>query len=189
MKAVCWHGRNDIRVDQVPDPIIEDDRDAVIQVTASGICGSDLHLMAGSAPSMQSGDVIGHEPMGVVVDVGRSVRNLKVGDKVVVPFTIACGSCFFCDETLFSLCDNSNRNAEQAQIVMGHSPSGMFGYTHLQRYMEPLLRKVLDGTIDPSFVITHREPLEHASEAYAKFRDKTDGCIKVVLMPGMRSAA
>lgn len=131
MKAVTWHGRNDIRVDNVSDPKIQDDRDIIIRVTASGICGSDLHLMAGAAPAMEAGDIIGHEPMGIVEEVGRGVNNLKKGDRVVVPFTLACGSCFFCEKTLFSLCDNSNRNADMARKQLGHSPSGLFGYTHM----------------------------------------------------------
>ena len=131
MKALCWHGRNDMRVDTVDDPKIEDDRDVVIKVTATGICGSDLHLMTDAAPALQAGDIIGHEPMGVVEEVGRGVTNLKKGDRVVVPFTLACGSCWFCRKDLYSACDNSNRNAEQARKVMGHSPAGMLGYTHL----------------------------------------------------------
>ena len=131
MRAVTWHGRNDLRVDTVPDPVIEDDGDVIVRITASGTCGSDLHLMAGAAPAMEAGDIIGHEPMGEVIEVGRSVKNLSRGDRVVVPFTLACGSCFFCDRTLFSLCDNSNRNAEMAREQMGHSPSGLFGYTHM----------------------------------------------------------
>lgn len=391
MKAVTWHGRNDIRVDNVPDSKIEDDRDIVIRITASGICGSDLHLMRGTAPAMKAGDIIGHEPMGIVEEVGKSVHHLKKGDRVVVPFTMACGHCFFCEHTLFSLCDNTNRNAEMARKQLGHTPSGLFGYTHLlggyaggqaeylrvpfadtgpikvpegltdeqvvflsdifptgymaaencdiqpgetvavwgcgpvaqfviqsawmlgagrviaidrvperlemarthgraetinfeeqdvyetlqgmtdgrgpdccvdavgaenhagsfisdtkdqakmaahlgsdfpyvlneiirccrkggkvscpgvyfgnvnltwgpamnkalqfkmgqthmQRYLEPLMEKVQTGEIDPSFVITHREPLDNAPAAYEKFRDKEDGCIKVVLIPGM----
>lgn len=131
MKAVCWHGRNDIRVDNVDDSKILDPRDAIIRVTATGICGSDLHLMAGAAPAMEAGDIIGHEPMGEVVEVGNDVKRLRVGDRVVVPFTISCGECFFCQSTLYSLCDQSNPNAEQAEKVMGHSPAGLFGYTHM----------------------------------------------------------
>ena len=131
MKAVCWHGRNDMRVDNVPDPTIEDDRDVIIRITASGICGSDLHLMTGAAPAMEAGDIIGHEPMGVVVETGKAITNLKKGDKVVVPFTICCGHCFFCDKQLYSACDNGNRNAELAIKQLGHSPCGAFGYTHL----------------------------------------------------------
>lgn len=131
MKAVCWHGRNDIRVDTVDDPKILHPRDAIIRVTATGICGSDLHLMAGAAPAMQSGDIIGHEPMGEVVEVGDSVKNLAVGDRVVVPFTISCGECYFCNRTLYSLCDESNPNAEQAREQLGHSPAGLYGYTHM----------------------------------------------------------
>ena len=131
MKAVCWHGRNDIRVDNVDDPKIMDPRDAIIRITATAICGSDLHLLAGAAPAMQSGDIIGHEPMGEVVEVGAAVSNLQPGDRVVVPFTISCGSCFFCQQNLYSLCDKSNRNADQAAKVMGHSPAWLFGYTHM----------------------------------------------------------
>ena len=131
MKALCWHGKSDVRIDSVPDPKIEDARDAIIRVTATAICGSDLHLFDGYMPTMEKGDVLGHEFMGEVVDVGRGNNKLKIGDRVVVPFTMACGTCFFCQKTLFSLCDNSNRNAEVAREVMGHSPSGMFGYSHM----------------------------------------------------------
>ena len=131
MKALTWHGRNDLRIDNVPDAKIEDDGDVVIRITASGICGSDLHLMTEAAPALKSGDVLGHEPMGVVEEVGRGVTNLKKGDRVVVPFTMACGSCFFCNHELYSCCDNTNRNAEQARKQLGHTPAGMFGYTHL----------------------------------------------------------
>jgi threonine dehydrogenase-like Zn-dependent dehydrogenase len=131
MKAVTWHGRHDMRVDEVDDPSIEDPRDVIVRITASGICGSDLHLYNGFAPAMKPGDIIGHEPMGEVVEVGSSVSRLKKGDKVVVPFTISCGSCFYCDKQLYSLCDESNPNAEMAEEQMGHSPAGLFGYTHL----------------------------------------------------------
>lgn len=131
MRALCWHGRGDVRVDTVPDPRIEAPTDVIIEVTASGICGSDLHLFDGFMPSMKAGDVLGHEPMGVVVEVGAEVRTLKKGDRVVVPFTISCGECFFCQKTLFSCCDRSNPNAELAREAMGHSPAGLFGYSHL----------------------------------------------------------
>ncbi len=131
MKAVCWHGRRDMRVDNVDDPKIEDARDAIIKITATAICGSDLHLYNGVMPTMQAGDVVGHEPMGEVVDIGSAITNLKKGDRVVVPFTLACGSCFFCDRDLYSLCDNSNRNAEVARKAIGQSPSGMLGYSHM----------------------------------------------------------
>src|SRR6187549_2320548 len=120
MKALCWHGTSVVRVDTVADPVIQEPRDAIIKITASGICGSDLHLFDGFMPTMEAGDILGHEPMGEVVELGSAVHNLKVGDRVVVPFTIACGSCFFCDRTLFSLCDNSNPNAEIARKAMGH---------------------------------------------------------------------
>lgn len=131
MKALCWHGNGDVRVDTVPDPKIEHPRDAVIKVTATAICGSDLHLLDGYMPTMEKGDILGHEFMGEVVELGSAVANLKKGDRVVVPFTMACGSCFFCRKTLFSCCDNSNPNAQIAAAAMGHSPSGLFGYSHM----------------------------------------------------------
>jgi threonine dehydrogenase-like Zn-dependent dehydrogenase len=131
MKALCWHGKEDVRIDNVPDPRIEDPRDAIIRITSTAICGSDLHLYDGLMPAMNKGDVLGHEPMGEVVEVGNRVTNLKKGDRVVVPFCIACGDCFFCKKTLFSCCDTSNRNAEKARQQMGHAPAGLFGYSHL----------------------------------------------------------
>jgi threonine dehydrogenase-like Zn-dependent dehydrogenase len=131
MKALCWHGHGDVRVDTVPDPKIESPTDAIIKITATGICGSDLHLLDGYVPTMKSGDILGHEPMGEVVEVGSAVKNLRRGDRVVVPFTISCGACFFCKKTLFSCCDTSNPNAEIARKLMGHSPAGLFGYSHM----------------------------------------------------------
>ncbi len=133
MRAVRWHGKKDVRVDTVPDPEIVNPRDAIIKVTSTAICGSDLHLYDGMIPSMQAGDILGHEFMGEVVEVGSGVGNLKVGDRVVVPFTIACGNCFFCEKTLTSLCDNSNPadNQDVAEALMGHSPSALFGYSHM----------------------------------------------------------
>ena len=131
MKALCWYGVNDVRVEDVPDPKILEPRDAIIKVTSTAICGSDLHLLDGYMPTMEKGDIIGHEPMGEVVEVGPAVKNLKVGDRVVVPFTISCGECFFCRNGQNSCCDNSNPNAEIAKKLMGQSPTGMFGYAHL----------------------------------------------------------
>ena len=131
MKAVCWMGTNDVRVEDVPDPRILEPRDAIIKITSTAICGSDLHLLDGYMPTMEKGDILGHEPMGEVVEVGSAVKNLKVGDKVVVPFTISCGECVFCKKGLFSCCDNSNPNAATAAKIMGHSPAGIFGYSHL----------------------------------------------------------
>ena len=131
MKAICWFGKNDIRVEDVPEPRILDSRDAIVKITSTAICGSDLHLMDGYMPTMERGDILGHEPMGEVVEVGPSVGNLKVGDRVVVPFTISCGQCFFCKKGLYSCCDNSNPNAAVARQIMGHSSTGMFGYSHL----------------------------------------------------------
>lgn len=131
MKALCWHGTGDVRVDSVPDPKIQDPRDIIVRITASGICGSDLHLFDGFMPTMESGDILGHEPMGEVVEVGAAITTLKKGDRVVVPFVIACGSCFFCQKKLYSCCDTSNPNAEIARKAMGHSPAGLFGFSHM----------------------------------------------------------
>jgi threonine dehydrogenase-like Zn-dependent dehydrogenase len=131
MKALCWHGTGDVRVDTVPDAKIQDPRDAIVRITASGICGSDLHLLDGFMPTMEKGDILGHEPMGEVVEVGRDVTNLKPGDRVVVPFTISCGSCWFCKRELYSCCDTSNPNAEVARKAMGHSPAGCLGFSHM----------------------------------------------------------
>ncbi|XHX75870.1 MAG: zinc-dependent alcohol dehydrogenase [Stenomitos frigidus ULC029] len=131
MRAVCWHGTNDVRVDTVPDPKILNPRDAIVKITSTAICGSDLHLYDGYIPSMKSGDILGHEFMGEVVELGASVTNLQIGDRVVVPFTISCGSCFFCNRDLWSLCDNSNPNAWMAEKLYGHSAAGLFGYSHL----------------------------------------------------------
>ena len=131
MRALCWHGKEDIRYDNVDDPKLENKDDVIVKVTATTICGSDLHLYNGVAPAMQAGDVLGHEFMGEIVEIGPDVKNLKIGDRVVVPFTISCGHCFFCQKDLFSLCDESNPNAEQAAKEMGHSPAGLFGYTHM----------------------------------------------------------
>ena len=131
MKALCWHGQGDVRIDTVPDPKILHPRDAIIKVTATAICGSDLHLLDGYVPTMKSGDVLGHEFMGEVVELGAEVKNLKIGDRVIVPFTIACGECFFCKKGLTSCCDRSNPNEEMARKAMGHSPSGLFGYSHM----------------------------------------------------------
>jgi len=131
MKALCWHGHRDVRVDNVPDPTIQLPTDCIVKITASGICGSDLHLLDGFVPTMESGDILGHESMGVVVEVGSAVKNLKKGDRVVVPFVIACGDCYFCKKGLFSCCDTSNPNAAVAAKAMGHSPAGLFGFSHM----------------------------------------------------------
>ena len=131
MKALCWYGRSDVRVEDVPDPKILDSRDAIVKITSTAICGSDLHLYDGYMPTMEKGDILGHEPMGEVVEVGPGVTNLKAGDRVVVPFTISCGQCFFCKKGLFSCCDNSNPNAKTAEKMMGHTTAGLFGYSHL----------------------------------------------------------
>ncbi|SFH71003.1 zinc-dependent alcohol dehydrogenase [Modicisalibacter xianhensis] len=131
MKALCWHGKNDIRYETVPDPEIEDPRDAIINVSSCAICGSDLHLFHHFMPSMKSGDIVGHEFMGEVMEVGSEVKHLKVGDRVVVPFTITCGECDQCRRGNFSLCERSNRNKAMADKVFGHAGAGLFGYSHL----------------------------------------------------------
>jgi len=131
MKAVCWYGKGDIRVETVPEPKILNPRDAISKVTLSAIGGSDVHLYNGYIPTMREGDILGHECMGEVVEVGSAVPNLRSGDRVVVPFTIACGQCFFCQRELWSLCDNSNPNAWMAEKAYGYSASGLFGYSHM----------------------------------------------------------
>ena len=131
MKATCWHGKRDMRVENVPDPTILNQRDAIVRVTSTAICGSDLHLYNGFVPTLKKGDVLGHEFMGEVVEVGRGVNNLRIGDRVVVPFPIACGACLACQSQMFSLCENSNPNAWLAEKMMGHSPCGIFGYSHM----------------------------------------------------------
>ena len=131
MKACCYYGKEDIRVEQVPDPQILNPRDAIVKVTATAICGSDLHIYDGYIPAMERGDILGHEFMGEVVEVGKGNDRLKVGDRVVVPFTIACGHCFFCHKQLWSLCDNSNPKAWLAEKLSGYSGSGLFGYSHI----------------------------------------------------------
>ena len=131
MKALTWHGRGDIRCETVPDPTLVDPTDAIVRITSTAICGSDLHLYEVLGPFLDTGDVLGHEPMGIVEEVGSAVRRIKKGDRVVVPFTISCGTCFFCERTEFSLCDTTNRNADVAAKLMGHAPAGLFGYSHL----------------------------------------------------------
>ena len=131
MKALVYHGREDVRCDTVPDLIIEDGRDAIIKVTACAICGSDLHLIGGFVPKMQSGDIPGHECMGEVVEVGRDNAKLKVGDRVVIPFTLACGQCRMCKMVLFSCCERSNRNGKEQAEVLGYAVSGALGFSHL----------------------------------------------------------
>jgi threonine dehydrogenase-like Zn-dependent dehydrogenase len=131
MRANCWIDKRKVRVEQVPDPKILNSRDAIVRITSTAICGSDLHLYNGFVPTMEKGDILGHEFMGEVMEVGRSVKNLRPGDRVVVPFPIACGECNACQRDLFSLCENSNPNAWMAEKLWGHSPSGIFGYSHL----------------------------------------------------------
>ena len=131
MKALCWYGKQDVRVETVPDPTILNPRDAIVRITLTAICGSDLHLYDGVIPTMQRGDILGHEFMGEVVAVGPEVKTLAIGDRVVVPFPISCGRCAHCSETEYSLCDNSNPNATVAEAAYGYSGAALFGYSHM----------------------------------------------------------
>lgn len=133
MKAVRWYGNRDVRVEEVPDPVIQAPGDAIIRITASGICGSDLHLVDGYVPSMEQGDILGHEPMGIVEEVGPEVKTLQRGDRIVVPFNISCGECFFCKKTLFAACDRSNtpEGRELSRKALGYPGGAAFGYSHL----------------------------------------------------------
>ncbi len=131
MRATVWSGRNTVQVENVPDPKILNDRDAIVKISSTAICGSDLHLYDGYVPTMKRGDILGHEFMGEVVETGRGVSNLKIGDRVVVPFPIACGDCWSCKHELYSVCENSNPNAGIAEKMFGHSTAGIFGYSHI----------------------------------------------------------
>lgn len=131
MKALLWYGTKDVRFEEVPDPVIQDDRDIIIEVTRTAICGSDLHLYHGYMPAMERGDILGHEFMGRVIEKGRAVTRRQLGERVVVPFTISCGQCPFCTRQLFSLCDVSNPDAAKQKEMYGSSTAGLFGYSHL----------------------------------------------------------
>jgi threonine dehydrogenase-like Zn-dependent dehydrogenase len=131
MRAVCWNGTEDVRVERVPDPEIINPGDVILNISSTAICGSDLHLYDGFIPTMKPGDILGHEFMGEVVEIGSAVQTLQVGDRVVVPFNIACGHCYYCEHDLWSLCDNSNPNGWLAEKMYGASPAGLFGYSHL----------------------------------------------------------
>src|SRR5438094_860251 len=233
MKAVVWHGVDDVRVERVPDPQLINPRDAIIRITTTAICGSDLHLLNGFIPTMKEGDVLGHEFMGEVVDVGRGNDKLKVGDRVVVPFTIACGmltggrgpdACIdavgleahgttldaYYDKVKTSAMLGTDRPVALRQAIHACRKGGIvsipgvyggfldkipfgaafqkgltfkMGQTHVMKYMKPLLDRIERGDIDPSFVITHRLPLDDAPNAYKIFKEKRDHCIKVVLKP------
>lgn len=131
MRALCYHGKNDVRVSNVPDPKILNPHDAILRITATAICGSDVHLFHGLIPTLEDGDILGHEFMGEVVELGKEVKNLKIGDRVVVPFTISCGRCFYCEKHLWSLCDNTNPEAAKNAAINGFTTAGLFGFSHL----------------------------------------------------------
>src|SRR3954469_7048837 len=131
MKAVCWMGKSKMETLDVPDPVLLNPHDAIIKITRTAICGSDLHLYDGLIPTMEPGDIVGHEFMGIVEETGKEVTNLRRGDRVVVPFTIACGKCLFCQKQLWSCCDNTNPNAHVVEMMYGYSGSGLFGYSHM----------------------------------------------------------
>src|SRR5262249_49388570 len=131
MRAVCWSGKNSVEVRRVDDPAILNPHDAIVKVTLTAICGSDLHIYNGYVPQMRDGDILGHEFMGEVVEVGSQVSKLAKGDWVVVPFGIACGRCFFCEREMYALCDNTNPDASKAELLYGHSGAGLFGYSHI----------------------------------------------------------
>jgi threonine dehydrogenase-like Zn-dependent dehydrogenase len=131
MKANCWMGKKRVQVEEVPDPKILNSQDAIVKITSTAICGSDLHLYNGFIPTMEKGDILGHEFMGEVVEVGPNVKNVRIGDRVVVPFPISCGNCLACQAGLFSVCENSNPNAWIAEKLLGHSPAGVYGYSHM----------------------------------------------------------
>src|SRR5579884_3288211 len=131
MRANCWMGKNDVRVENVPDPKILNKRDAILKITSTAICGSDLHLYDGFIPTMEKGDILGHEFMGEVIETGSEVKHIQKGDRVAVPFCIACGKCFSCQHKMYSLCENSNPNGWMADKMWGHSPAACFGYSHM----------------------------------------------------------
>ncbi|HEY2775225.1 MAG TPA: zinc-dependent alcohol dehydrogenase [Candidatus Binatia bacterium] len=131
MRAVCWYGTGDIRVEDVPDPEIVQPTDAIVRITSTAICGSDLHIYDGIVPTMEKGDILGHEPMGEVVEIGSAVARLKVGDRVVVPFVVSCGYCFFCQKGLYSLCDTTNAENRAAREALGQATAGLLGYSHM----------------------------------------------------------
>ena len=131
MKALTWHGQSSIKCETVPDPTIVDPTDAIVRITSTAICGSDLHLYDGFNPFMEPGDILGHEPMGIVEEVGSEVRRIRKGDRVVVPFTISCGTCWFCQHELYSVCETTNRNPEIPRKLIGHTTAGLFGYSHM----------------------------------------------------------
>jgi threonine dehydrogenase-like Zn-dependent dehydrogenase len=193
MRALCWHGKGDVRVDTVPDPKIQHPRDAVIKITACAICGSDLHLLDGYQPTMESGDILGHENMGEVLELGSDVKNLKIGDRVASAF-LATDRVHVLRQAIMCCRKGGTVSIPGVYVGMGDKiPLGAAmnkgltiktGQTHAQAYTKPLLKRIEAGDIDRSFVVTHPANLEDAPAMYKKFRDKEDGVIKVVLRPG-----
>ena len=167
MRATCWHGKRDMRVDDVPEPKILNPRDAIVKITSTAICGSDLHLYNGFIPTLKKGDILGHEFMGEVVDVGRDVHNLTVGDRVVVPFPIACGACLACEAKMYSLCENSNPNAWLAEKMMGHSPAGGL-YSTSTRTIVPRLPGLRRNSTIPELGTSASSSDRHAMSSFGR---------------------
>ncbi len=208
MKAVAWHGKRDVRVDTVPDPIIEQPTDAIIRITSSGICGSDLHLYEVLGPFMGEGDVLGHEPMGIVEEVGSEVTNIATGDRVVIPFNISCGHCFMCDHGLQSQCETTQVTDQGMGAALfgytklhGQVPGGQaeflrvpqaqygpikvrMGQANVKRWIDDIMPLVEDeDVLGVDGFATHRLPLDAAPHAYETFQKKQDGAIKILLQP------
>jgi threonine dehydrogenase-like Zn-dependent dehydrogenase len=179
MKAVVFHDVGDIRLDDVPAPTIEEPTDAVVRLTASAICGTDLHMVRGTLSGMAPGTILGHEGVGIVEDVGRNVRNLQVGDRVVIPSTIACGTCSYCRDGYFSQCDRANPNGPSA----GKNLTIQMGNCNHRRYIPSLIRLIQSGAVDPLRVLTQHEPMTSAIAAYEAFDERRPGWMKVELRP------
>src|SRR4051812_39291892 len=182
MRALCWNGVNDLRVETVKDPEIVNPHDAILRVTMSTTCGSDLHFIDGYIPTMKPGDVIGHEFMGVVEEVGPEVGKVKKGDRVVVPSFIVCGQCWYCNHQLYSLCDNTHPKPELQEPILGYATIRT-AEQHGQKYVPRLLDHAVKGELDASFLATHRFSLEDSPRGYAMFKHKEDGCVRSVFVP------
>jgi threonine dehydrogenase-like Zn-dependent dehydrogenase len=211
VKALQWQGVDKLAVGDVPDPQIRNSGDIIVKVNRTVTCGSDLHLLGGYIPFMAKGDVLGHEFIGEVVETGPDVRRHRAGDRVVVSSFIACGTCWFCDQKLFSLCDNGNTNPAITETLWGQAPGGCFGYSHAmggnpgsqfplgalmnkgltvrgaqihgQRYIPMLLERMARGELVTEYLATHVMPLAEAPEGYRIFKQKEDNCVRAVFLP------